>query len=40
MKLGPLTKLEKRNKTPSKKFDVSVMSENCDAIVISPIYVL
>ena len=34
MKLGPVTKLEKRNKTTSKKFDVNVMSENCDVIVI------
>ena len=34
MKLGPVTKLDKRNKTMSKKFDV-VMSENCDVIVFS-----
>ena len=34
MKLGPVTKLDKRNKTTSKKFDVDVMSENCDVIVI------
>ena len=33
MKLGPVTKLDKKNKTTSKKFDVGVMSENCDVIV-------
>ena len=32
MKLGPLTKLDKRNKTTSKQFDVDVMPENCDVI--------
>ena len=33
MKLGPVTKLDKRSKTMSKKFlkfDDDVMSENCD----------
>ena len=34
MKLGPVTKLDKRNKTTSKKFDVDVMSENYDVVVI------
>ena len=34
MKLGPVTKLDKRNKA-SEKFDVEVMSGNCDIIVIS-----
>ena len=34
MKLGPVTKLDKRNKTTSKKFDDDVMLENCDVIVI------
>ena len=34
MKLGPITKLDKRNKTTSKKFDHDVMSTNCDVIVI------
>ena len=34
MKLGPVTKLDKRNKTTSKKFDLDLMSENCDVIVI------
>ena len=38
MKLGPVTKLDKKNKTTSKKFDYDVMSENCDVIVIFPIY--
>ena len=38
MKPGPVTKLDKRNKTKSKKFDDDVMSENFDVIVIFPIY--
>ena len=38
MKLGTETKIDKRNKTTSKKFDDGVMSENCDVIVIFPIY--
>ena len=38
MKLGPLTKFDKRSKTTSKKFDDDVMSENCDLIDIFPIY--
>ena len=38
MKLGPLTKLVKRNKATSKKFDDHFMSANCDLIVIFPIY--
>ena len=38
MKLGPVTKLDKRNKTASKKSDDDVMSENCDVIVIFPIF--
>ena len=38
MKLGPVTKLYKRNKATSKKFDDNVMSANCDVIVIFPIY--
>ena len=38
MKLGPVTKLDKRNKTTSKKIDVNVMSENCDVIVIRRIF--
>ena len=38
MKLGPVTKLDKRNKTASKKFDVDVMSENCDVIIVFEIF--
>ena len=38
MKLRPVTKLDKRNKTTSKKFDDDVMSDNCDVIVSFPIY--
>ena len=38
MKLGPVTKLDKRNKTTSKKFDDDVMPENCDVIVFFWIY--
>ena len=38
MKLGPVTKLDKRNKTTSKKFDNNVMSKNCDVIAIFSIY--
>ena len=38
MKLGPVPKLDKRNKTTSKKFDDDVMSENCDVIVIFQIF--
>ena len=38
MKLEPATKLDKRNKTTSKKSDDDVLSANCNAIVIFPIY--
>ena len=38
MKLGPATKLEKRNKTMSKKFDGEVMLADGDVNVIFPIY--
>ena len=34
MKLGSVTKFEKRNKAKSKKFDDNVMSENCNVIAI------
>ena len=34
MKLTPVTKLDKRNKTTSKKFDYEIMSKNCGVIVI------
>ena len=38
MKLGPVTKLGKKNKTKSKKIDNDVMPLNCDVIDIFPIY--
>ena len=38
MNPGPVTKLDKRNKTPSKSSDANVMFENYDVIVIFPIY--
>ena len=38
MKLGPVTKLDKKNMTTLKTFDNDVMSTNCNAIVIFPIY--
>ena len=38
MKLGVVTKLDKRNKTTSKKFDFDVILENCDVIVILRIF--
>ena len=38
MKLGPVTKLDKKNKTTSKKFNDNVMSANCGVIVIFLIY--
>ena len=38
MIFGPVTKLDKRNKATSKKFDDHAMSENFDVIVIFPIY--
>ena len=38
MKIGPVTRLDKRNKTTSKKIDIEVMSENCDVIVIVRIF--
>ena len=39
MKLGPVTKLGKKNKTTSKKLNDNVMLENCDVIVIFLIFV-
>ena len=39
MKLGPVTKLEKRNLWTSKNFDDDVMSLTYDVIVTFPIYV-
>ena len=38
MKLGPVTKLGKRNTVPSRKFDDDVVSADCGVIVIFPIY--
>ena len=38
MKLGSVTKLDNRNKTASKKFDVDVMSKNCDVIVVFRVF--
>ena len=38
MKLGPVTKNDKKNMTTSEKFDDEVISANCDVIVIFPIY--
>ena len=38
MKLGPVTKLDKRNKTTSKKIDDDVMSKNCDVFIIFRIF--
>ena len=37
MKLGPVTKLDKRNRT-SKEIDHDFMSKNCDITAIFPIY--
>ena len=39
MELRPVTKLDKKNKTTSKKIDDDVMSVNCDFIVNFPIFV-
>ena len=38
IKLGPVTKTDKRNKATSKKFDDDFMPENCDVITVFPIY--
>ena len=38
MKLGPVTKLDKRNKLTSIKFDNDVMSLYCNVIVTFPVY--
>ena len=38
MKLGPVTKLDKKNKTTSKEFYNDVISRNCDVIAIFPLY--
>ena len=38
MKLGPITKVDIRNKKTSKIFDYEVMSASCGVIVIFSIY--
>ena len=38
MKLGPVTKLDKRNKITLRNFDDDVVTINCGVIVILPIY--
>ena len=38
MRLEPVTKLDRRNKTTSKKSDNNIMSINCGVIVIYLIY--
>ena len=38
MKLGPATKLDKRNEVTSNKLDGDVMPEYCDVIAIFSIY--
>ena len=38
MKLGPVTKIDKRNTATSRKFDDDVMLANCDVIVFFLIY--
>ena len=38
MKLGPVTKLDKRNKTMSRRFEDNAVSANYDVIVIFTIY--
>ena len=38
MKLGPVTKHEKRGNRTSKEFDDNVMHENCNVIGVFPIY--
>ena len=38
MKLGPVAKLHKKNKTTSKKVDVEIMPGTCDVIVFFRIF--
>ena len=35
MKVGPVTKLDKKNKTTSKKVDDDIMLANCDIMTMS-----
>ena len=38
MKLGPVIKINKRNKATSKNLAYDVMSASCNVIIIFPIY--
>ena len=38
MKLGPVTKFDKRNRATSKQDDDDVISTNWDVIIVFPIY--
>ena len=38
IKLGPVTKLDKKNKIKSKTFDNDAMSKNCNAIAVFSMY--
>ena len=38
MKLGPITKFDKKNKTTSEKNNEDIILANCDVITIFPIY--
>ena len=38
MKLGPVIKINKRNKATSKKFAYDGMPASCNVIIIFPIY--
>ena len=38
MKVGPVTRFHKKNKTTSKNFDNYIMSANCDVLVIFLVY--
>ena len=39
MKLGPVTKIDKRNRETLKNFNYDVTSTNCEVIVVFPIMV-
>ena len=38
MKVGPVTKINKKNAATLKKFDDDVLSANCDVIAVFSIY--
>ena len=38
MKVGPITKIDKKNAATLKKFDDDVLSANCDVIAVFSIY--